>query len=81
MAAASGRWAVIAPPRPLNEMHKLVFFYGTLMTPFNRTGLLGIAPHLVYRGRGTIAAALSTLASTPQPCRTPTDSSGGRCTR
>ena len=66
MAAVSARRALL-----LNEMHKLVFFYGTLMTPFNRTGLLGIDQHLEYRGRGTIVAALFDLgiypAAVPDP--------------
>ncbi len=48
-----------------------MFFYGTLMTPFNRTGRLRIDQHLVYRGRGTIAAALFDLgiypAAVPDP--------------
>ena len=52
-------------------MPKLVFFYGTLMTPFNRIGRLGIDHHLVYRGRGTITAALFDLgiypAAVPDP--------------
>jgi gamma-glutamylcyclotransferase (GGCT)/AIG2-like uncharacterized protein YtfP len=52
-------------------MAELVFFYGTLMTPFNRTGRLNIDRHLVYRGRGTIAAALFDLgiypAAVPDP--------------
>jgi gamma-glutamylcyclotransferase (GGCT)/AIG2-like uncharacterized protein YtfP len=39
-------------------MSDLVFFYGTLMTPFNRSGRLRIDQHLVFRGRGSIAAAL-----------------------
>jgi gamma-glutamylcyclotransferase (GGCT)/AIG2-like uncharacterized protein YtfP len=52
-------------------MPKLVFFYGTLMTPFNRTGRLRIDRHLVYKGRGTITAALFDLgiypAAVPDP--------------
>jgi len=43
----------------------LVFFYGTLMTPFNRTGRLNIDQHLVYKGRGSIAAALFDLGIYP----------------
>ena len=39
-------------------MAELVFFYGTLMTPFNRTGRLRIDQQLAYKGRGSIAAAL-----------------------
>ena len=46
-------------------MAKLVFFYGTLMTPFNRTGRLRIDQHLVYKGRGTITAALFDLGLYP----------------
>ena len=42
---------------------ELVFFYGTLMTPFNRTGRLD--QHLVYKGRGSIAAALFDLGIYP----------------
>jgi gamma-glutamylcyclotransferase (GGCT)/AIG2-like uncharacterized protein YtfP len=39
-------------------MTDLVFFYGTLMTPFNRTGQLRVDEHLLFLGRGTIAGAL-----------------------
>ena len=46
-------------------MRDLVFFYGTLMTPFNRTAQLHIDQHLVFRGRGTIAAALFDLGIYP----------------
>lgn len=46
-------------------MAELVFFYGTLMTPFNRTGRLRIDQHLAYRGRGTISAALFDLGIYP----------------
>lgn len=46
-------------------MADLVFFYGTLMTPFNRTGGLSIDQHLVYAGRGTIEAALFDLGIYP----------------
>jgi gamma-glutamylcyclotransferase (GGCT)/AIG2-like uncharacterized protein YtfP len=42
-----------------------VFFYGTLMTPFNRTGRLRLDDHLLFRGRGTIAAALFDLGIYP----------------
>jgi gamma-glutamylcyclotransferase (GGCT)/AIG2-like uncharacterized protein YtfP len=52
-------------------MTSLVFFYGTLMTPFNRTGRLRIDQHLVFKGRGTITAALFDLgiypAAVPDP--------------
>jgi gamma-glutamylcyclotransferase (GGCT)/AIG2-like uncharacterized protein YtfP len=46
-------------------MADLVFFYGTLMTPFNRTARLQIDEHLVFRGRGTITAALFDLGIYP----------------
>ena len=46
-------------------MPDLVFFYGTLMTPFNRTAQLHIDQHLMFRGRGTIAAALFDLGIYP----------------
>jgi gamma-glutamylcyclotransferase (GGCT)/AIG2-like uncharacterized protein YtfP len=42
-----------------------VFFYGTLMTPFNRTGRLGIEDHLAFVGRGSIAGALFDLGIYP----------------
>ena len=44
---------------------ELVFFYGTLMTPFNRTGRLRIDEHLVFRGHGSISAALFDLGIYP----------------
>ena len=44
---------------------EFVFFYGTLMTPFNRTGRLRIDQHLAFRGRGSIAAALFDLGIYP----------------
>jgi gamma-glutamylcyclotransferase (GGCT)/AIG2-like uncharacterized protein YtfP len=46
-------------------MADLVFFYGTLMTPFNRTAQLHIHQYLSFRGRGTIAAALFDLGIYP----------------
>ena len=46
-------------------MTDLVFFYGTLMTPFNRAGRLRVDEHLLYTGRGTIAAALFDLGIYP----------------
>ena len=42
-----------------------VFFYGTLMSPFNRPGRQRITPKLVPRGRGTIRAALYDLGIYP----------------
>lgn len=46
-------------------MSELVFFYGTLMMPFNRQGRRRVDEHLVYTGRGTIAAALFDLGIYP----------------
>ena len=46
-------------------MPELVFFYGTLMTPFNRAGRLRIEQHLVLIGRGSMAAALFDLGIYP----------------
>ena len=46
-------------------MAELVFFYGTLMTPFNRTGRLRVDEHLVYSGRGSMPAALFDLGIYP----------------
>jgi len=46
-------------------MVDLVFFYGTLMTPFNRTGRLRVDQHLVYQGRGSIGGALFDLGIYP----------------
>jgi gamma-glutamylcyclotransferase (GGCT)/AIG2-like uncharacterized protein YtfP len=42
-----------------------VFFYGTLMTPFNRPGRTRVTPALVFKGRGTIQAALYDLGIYP----------------
>ncbi len=46
-------------------MSELVFFYGTLMTPFHRVGRLRIDQHLMPVGRGSIAAALFDLGIYP----------------
>jgi gamma-glutamylcyclotransferase (GGCT)/AIG2-like uncharacterized protein YtfP len=46
-------------------MADLVFFYGTLMRPFNRAGRLRVADHLVYLDRGTISAVLFDLGIYP----------------
>ena len=46
-------------------MAEFVFFYGTLMTPFNRSGRQRIDPHLSYIGRGSISAALFDLGIYP----------------
>ena len=46
-------------------MTRLVFFYGTLMTPFNRPGRRRIDDHLTFKGRGSIRAALFDLGIYP----------------
>ena len=46
-------------------MAELVFFYGTLMTPFNRMGRLHLERHLSFKGHGTISAALFDLGIYP----------------
>lgn len=48
-----------------------VFFYGTLMSPFNRAGRQRISPKLTFKGRGSIQAALFDLGI--YPAATPTD--------
>jgi gamma-glutamylcyclotransferase (GGCT)/AIG2-like uncharacterized protein YtfP len=42
-----------------------VFFYGTLMSPFNRPGRQRISPKLTFKGRGSIEAALFDLGIYP----------------
>ena len=42
-----------------------VFFYGTLMAPFNRPGRQRITPKLTFIGRGSIHAALFDLGIYP----------------
>ena len=46
-------------------MGERVFFYGTLMAPFNRPGRQRITPKLTFEGRGTIRAALFDLGIYP----------------
>jgi gamma-glutamylcyclotransferase (GGCT)/AIG2-like uncharacterized protein YtfP len=46
-------------------MAELVFFYGTLMTPFNRPGRQKLDQHLTYTGRGSISATLFDLGIYP----------------
>ena len=46
-------------------MTHCIFFYGTLMTPFNRPGRRQVDSHLVFKGRGTMAAALFDLGMYP----------------
>ena len=42
-----------------------VFFYGTLMAPFNRPGRQRVTSKLTFKGRGTIRAALFDLGIYP----------------
>ena len=46
-------------------MSDYVFFYGTLMTPFNRPGRQRVESKLVFAGRGRIHAALFDLGIYP----------------
>jgi gamma-glutamylcyclotransferase (GGCT)/AIG2-like uncharacterized protein YtfP len=46
-------------------MSELVFFYGTLMTAFNRPGRQRVDRHLAFVGRGSIGAALFDLGIYP----------------
>ena len=46
-------------------MSQLIFFYGTLMTAFNRPGRTRIDSELTFKGRGSIAAALFDLGMYP----------------
>jgi len=46
-------------------MADLVFFYGTLMTPFYRAGRLRVDQELDYAGRGRIAGLLFDLGIYP----------------
>ena len=42
-----------------------MFFYGTLMSPFNRPGRQRITPKLTFTGRGSMRAALYDLGIYP----------------
>ena len=46
-------------------MSEHVFFYGTLMTPFNRPGRQRVDTKMVFAGRGHIGAALYDLGIYP----------------
>jgi gamma-glutamylcyclotransferase (GGCT)/AIG2-like uncharacterized protein YtfP len=52
----------------------LVFFYGTLMTPFNRPGRQRVNPKLRFTGHGSIRAALFDLGI--YPAAIPSDDGG-----
>jgi gamma-glutamylcyclotransferase (GGCT)/AIG2-like uncharacterized protein YtfP len=51
-----------------------VFFYGTLMTPFNRPGRQRVESRLTFAGRGRIRAALFDLGIYPAAVPTDDDS-------
>jgi gamma-glutamylcyclotransferase (GGCT)/AIG2-like uncharacterized protein YtfP len=46
-------------------MSELIFFYGTLMTPFNRSARRRMNQHLAFVGTGTIEGALFDLGIYP----------------
>lgn len=52
-------------------MAELVFFYGTLMTPFNRAGRRRVDHHLAYAGRGAISGVLFDLGIYPAAVPSP----------
>jgi gamma-glutamylcyclotransferase (GGCT)/AIG2-like uncharacterized protein YtfP len=54
----------------------LIFFYGTLMQPFNRPGRRCIDSHLMFKGHGTITAALFDVGL--YPAAVPADRDGAR---
>ena len=58
--------------RPTASMADLVFFYGTLMTGFDRRRQMGIDPRMKYRTRGWVQAALFDLGI--YPAAVPADS-------
>jgi gamma-glutamylcyclotransferase (GGCT)/AIG2-like uncharacterized protein YtfP len=49
----------------IGRVSERVFFYGTLMSPFNRPGRQRITAKLAFEGRGTIRAALFDLGIYP----------------
>jgi gamma-glutamylcyclotransferase (GGCT)/AIG2-like uncharacterized protein YtfP len=55
---------------------ELIFFYGTLMTPFNRPGRRRVDSNLQFKGHGSIAAALFDLGI--YPAAIPADRDGAR---
>jgi len=57
-------------------VNQLIFFYGTLMEPFNRPGRRRIDAQLIFRGHGSIAAALFDLGI--YPAAVPADRDSGR---
>ena len=56
--ATAGRTSPSAGVLAARVVSQLIFFYGTLMTPFNRPGRRRIDSHLVFKGNGRMTAAL-----------------------
>jgi gamma-glutamylcyclotransferase (GGCT)/AIG2-like uncharacterized protein YtfP len=52
-------------PHSSNSVSEYVFFYGTLMTPFNRPGRQRVNAQMAFVGRGTIRASLYDLGIYP----------------
>jgi len=62
-------------------MSACVFFYGTLMKPFNMSGRRLVDEHLRYVGRGRITAAMFDLGSIPPRFRARTARWSAKSTR
>lgn len=73
LVARGPSWTVDRGPYklPPDTVSEFVFFYGTLMTPFNRPGRQRIDPHMTFVGLGIIRAALFDLGI--YPAATPAD--------
>ena len=57
-------------------MSALIFFYGTLMAPFNRPGRIRVDSQLTFKGHGSIGAALFDLGL--YPAAVPADNDAAR---
>ena len=71
-------WADVNHKRVMSD---LVFFYGTLMMPFNRLQRLRVDTHLELIGRGSIAAALFDLGIYPAAVPAPDARAWGELSR
>ena len=60
-------------------MADLAFFYGTLMTGFDRRRRIGIDPKMRFRARGWVEAALFDLGLYPAAVPPRTAACGVRC--
>jgi gamma-glutamylcyclotransferase (GGCT)/AIG2-like uncharacterized protein YtfP len=65
MQTASQETGVPDTEQQGGDMVDLVFFYGTLMTGFDRRGRTGVENQLTFYGRGSIRAALFDLGIYP----------------